>query len=92
MHDTYTQSEKLFAEEFDLTEEIDSKLQSHIRTTFIKQFQAYVKDLEVEMKGVCCPELEYHDDYCCMKVKGFNQSLNLAIDKANNFIKYLEQK
>ena len=81
MHDTYTQSEKLFAEEFDLTEEIDSKLQSHIRTTLIKQFQAYVKELEGERKN--------GDGWAVTK---FNHGIDLAIEKANNFIKYLEQQ
>lgn len=27
----------------------------------------------------CCPELENQDDYCCMKVKGFNEALDQVL-------------
>jgi hypothetical protein len=62
MHDTYIQSEEEFEEKFPATHDIwlaekgnltiseysvpVSKLKSHIRTTLIKQFQVYVKELD----------------------------------------------
>lgn len=87
-------------------------IQSHIRTTLIKQFQAYVKELEGERKEDYT-EKDIEDrlkvftltPLSAESIKeftrvisdissklGHTKALNLAIEKANNFIKYLEQR
>ena len=38
-----------------------------------------IKRLEDMRKEVCCPEITNQDDYCCMKVRGYNDCLNQAI-------------
>ena len=41
------------------------------------------KLIEEMKKGVCCPEATYHDDYCCMEVRGYNQALTELKEKLN---------
>ena len=77
-------------------EEGIANIQTHIRTTLIKQFQAYVEELEGEY--VDEENIDLPDDmkFGTGRVRDFrvgkNTGLRVAIDKANNFIKYLEQK
>lgn len=96
MHDTYIQSEKLF-EEIQAPDDLlynRPMFKKHTRTTLIKQFQAYVKELEGEMHKNLS-EMQTGSEFMTprmYKAIAHNDALNLAIDKANNFIKYLEQR
>ncbi len=96
MHDTYIQSEfttyDLRGEIQNHKEEIVRQLNEKLKDALIKQFQAYVKELEAK-KATSDEDGRYEvSDIGNSFWVGHNCAIDLAIDKANNFIKYLEQR
>lgn len=92
MHDTYIQSEKEWEESNLCYCDKCKKFSFEKRKdTLIAQFQTYVKELEGEWMEFDPEKMEgiFHDPSA---VQGYSTGLQLAIDKANNFIKYLEQR
>jgi len=56
---------------------IPIKLDTH----FMVGMKFFIKSLK---KPICCPESEYHDDYCCMRQRGFNEAIEDILEKLND--------